>query len=198
MRFVIMADGKGCRWNHYLGHDKHEICIGGETLLKRTVRLLRERMPDSEIIITSHNPALETEGAVRYEPKNNVLEIDRFTEELIADNTCFLYGDVFYSESTVDTVIKNRGEKPLAFFGNEKSISAVLIRDGEVFKKAFYAVREIAASGVMPGCKGWQLYHYYAGLPLEGKAIGDFFIRVENKTQDFNTPEDYERYLREN
>lgn len=198
MKYVIMADGKGSRWNHYMGHEKHEISIGGETLLQRTVRLLRERDADAEVIITSHNPAFEVEGALRYEPKNNVLEIDRFTAELIGDDVCFLYGDVFYAESTLDTVIANRGFLPVAFFGNENSICAVLIRDGDAFSRSFYAVREKAVSGEMPSCKGWQVYHHYAGMPLEGKAIGSCFIPVDNSTRDFNTPEDYKEFTGKN
>ncbi len=198
MKYIIMADGKGSRWNHYMGHEKHEIRIGGETLLQRTVRLLHEKDAEAEVIITSHNPAFEVEGALRYEPKNNVLEIDRFTAELIGDDVCFLYGDVLYAEKTVDTIIRNRGFLPVVFFGNENSVCAVLIRDGEAFKKSFYAVREMAASGKMPSCKGWQVYHHYAGMGLEGREIGPCFIRVDNSTRDFNSPEDYHEFLSKN
>ena len=42
MRYVIMADGKGSRWNDFMGHKKHNISISGETLLERTVRLVRK------------------------------------------------------------------------------------------------------------------------------------------------------------
>ncbi len=51
MRYVIMADGKGSRWNNFLGHDKQEIRIDGETLLERTVRLVHENDPDAALII---------------------------------------------------------------------------------------------------------------------------------------------------
>ena len=92
MKYIIMADGKGTRWGNYQDIPKHLIQIGGETLLGRTVRLLNEKDPGCEVVITSHDERYEFEGARRYEPKNNRLEIDRFTEELIADNICFLYG----------------------------------------------------------------------------------------------------------
>lgn len=198
MRYVIMADGKGSRWHHYMGHEKHEISIDGETLLQRTVRLIRERDAEAEVIITSHNPAFEVESALRYEPKNNVYEIDRFTEELIGDDVCFLYGDVFYTEKTLDTIVRNRGFLPMVFFGGEKSICAVLARDGDALMRSYLAVRAKAESGELPDGKGWQLYHQYAGMPLEGKAIGASFIRVDNSTQDFNSPEDYAEFLRKN
>ena len=96
MRYVIMADGKGSRWNNFMGHKKHDISVSGETLLERTVRLVHKFDDAAEIIITSHDESISIPGAVRYEPKNNVLEIDRFTAELIGDDMCFLYGDVRY------------------------------------------------------------------------------------------------------
>ena len=197
MRYVIMADGKGSRWHHYMGREKHEIAVGGETLLQRTVRLIRSKDPTAEVIITSHNPAYEVEGSTRYEPKNNIFEIDRFTAELIDDDVCFLYGDVFYSDETLDSVILNRGYLPVVFFGGENSICAVLIRDGEAFRRSFLAVRALAESGEMPGSKGWQVYHHFAGMPLEGRKIGEYFIRVDNSTRDFNSPEDYSEFLAE-
>ena len=102
MKYIIMADGKGTRWQNYNDIPKHLIEIGGETLLGRTVRLLKEGDPDGQVIITSHDSRYELPGAQRYEPKNNHLEIDRFTEELIEDQICFLYGDTFYSESAME------------------------------------------------------------------------------------------------
>lgn len=85
------------------------------------MRLVHKFDDAAEIIITSHDESVSIPGAVRYEPKNNVLEIDRFTAELIGDDMCFLYGDVLYSESAVKSVISHRGEKPLLFFGSKRA-----------------------------------------------------------------------------
>ncbi len=191
MKYVIMADGKGSRWNNFLGCDKHEIRIGAETLLERTVRLLHEADPEAEIIITSHNAELSIKGAVRYEPKNNVLEIDRFTSELICDNMCFLYGDVLYSEASVKTIVDNFGREPVLFCGSEKSICAVLVKDGELFRSLYLEIRRRFLEGEITECKGWQVYHLYAGLPLESREIGSGFVFADSFTRDFNSPEDY-------
>ena len=195
MKYIIMADGKGSRWNNYMGLDKHCISIGGETLMERTVRLLHENEPDAEVIITSHNEELSIKGALRYEPLNNVLEIDRFTSELIADDVCFLYGDVFYAEETLHRVVYDKSTERVLFFGNEKSICAVLVRDGEYFSSLADEVRSRYLKGELTQCKGWQVYHLHAQLPLEGKEIGEHFIRVTNLTCDFNSPEDYDRFV---
>lgn len=195
MDYIIMADGKGSRWNGYLGHSKHEICVGGETLIERTVRLIRENDPSAGITVTSHDPSLKTAGAERYEPKNNVLEIDRFTAELIRDNICFLYGDVLYSDEAMRRICTDESKEPLLFFGSEKSICAVLIRDGGAFSRCFEAVRKMFVDGLLTECKGWQVYRYYAGLPLDGREIGRHFVFVPDSTRDFNSPEDYDGFL---
>lgn len=195
MRYVIMADGKGSRWNNFMGHGKHEISIGGETLLERTVRLLHLYDAGAEVIITSHNENINIEGAVRYEPKNNVLEVDRFTAELIGDDMCFLYGDVYYSEDAIRTVTDNAGRDDLLFVGSAKSICAVLVKDGELFRRCYEGIRNMYLNGEISECKGWQVYHMYAGLPLESREIGKGYLVVDSFTRDFNSPQDYMEFI---
>lgn len=72
-----MADGKGMRWNNYLGIPKRLAQIDDEKIISRIVRQLDKICSgDWEIIITSHDSRYEFEGSVRYEPLNNHYEID--------------------------------------------------------------------------------------------------------------------------
>lgn len=192
MKYIIMADGKGTRWGNYQDKPKHLIEIGGETLLGRTVRLLKENDPKSEVIITSHDSRYEFDGAVRYEPKNNHLEIDRFTEELIADDVCFLYGDTYYAEEAIETITGTPAQDIL-FFGNERTIVAVKVADGRLFKKHVDTVRQLFLEGKIKKCIGWQVYGSLMGLPLDEKRIADKFVLLRDDTEDFNSPEDYNR-----
>ena len=189
MKYIIMADRKGSRWNNYKDIPKHFIEIGGETLLKRTVRLLKEADPVCEVIITSHDPRYQVEGARRYEPKNNVLEIDRFTAELIEDNVCFLYGDTYYAESAIHSIVETQAED-LLFFGNEKSIVAIKVRKAELFSYHVNRVRNLFLQGKIKKCIGWQVYQSFLGLPFDEKRIAEKYICVEDGTRDFNSPED--------
>lgn len=191
MKYIIMCDGKGTRWNNYKNIKKHFIPIDGEPLLKRTVRCFREKDPNCEIIITSHDCNYDLEGATRYEPKHNVLEIDRFTHELIEDDICFLYGDTYYPDESIDLIINNDTDKIL-FFGNEKSIVAIKVKDGELFKNHVLNVRDLFLRGKIMGCKGWQVYQSFQGLEFDKKVIAGNFIRVNENTIDFNTPTEYE------
>ena len=189
MKYIIMADGKGTRWQNYNDIPKHFIEIGGETLLGRTVRLLNEGDKDADVIITSHDPRYDVPGARRYEPLNNHLEIDRFTEELIEDNVCFLYGDTYYSQEAMDTILQT-GTDEMIFFGNERSIVAIKVKDGELFRSHVDNVRRLFLEGKIEKCIGWQVYQSFTGLPFGEKKIGPSYIVLEDGTEDFNSPED--------
>jgi choline kinase len=191
MKYIIMADGKGSRWNNYKNIPKHLVEVEGEVLLERTVRLINELDPSSKVIITSHDKRYEFEGSTRYEPKNNILEIDRFTYELIEDNVCFLYGDTYYTEETMEKII-NTDTDELLFFGNNKSIVAIKVKDSKVFKENINKVKELFLKNEIKNCKGWQVYQSYQNLEFDKKQIGDRFVIVDKKTMDYNTPEEYE------
>jgi len=189
MKYIIMADGKGTRWNNYQNIPKHFIEINGETLLARTVRLLKEKDPGCQVFITSHDPRYDIDGATRYEPKNNVLEIDRFTRELIEDDVCFLYGDTYYSDDAMEKIVNMEAEN-LLFFGNEKSIVAVKVNDAGLFVQHLDNVTRLFLAGEIKGCKGWQVYQSFSGLPFDVKQIGEKYIYIEDGTKDYNAPED--------
>ena len=191
-RFVIMADGKGTRWANYMGVPKHLVEIGGEPIIGRTVRLLNE-MTDGkcEVIITSHDKRYEFEGSRRHEPLNNHLEIDRFTQELIEDDTCFLYGDTYYTEESLKLILDSETEDVL-FFGNAKSIVAINVSDSSFFEKHVANVRQLFLDGKIEKCVGWQVYQSITGQDFSKKAeMGDKFVILDAKTTDINTPEEY-------
>ena len=189
MIYVIMADGKGTRWNNYQNIPKHLIQINGETLLARTTRLLHKYDEQCQVYITTHREEYATEGAVLYAPKNNQLEIDRFTEELITDDVCFLYGDTYYSEEAIRQIVETKTEDIL-FFGTIKSIIAVKVKDGELFRSHVDRVRQLFLQGKIEKCIGWQVYQSYQDLPFGEKQIAGKFILIEDWTKDFNSPDD--------
>lgn len=184
LKYIIMADGKGARWNNFGNQSKHLCEIDGESLIERTIRLLRERNID-EIIVTSHDPNYEFNGAKRYEPKNNVEEIDRFTYELITEEVAFLYGDTYYEDKVMDSIV-NMYNDSILFFGNDKSIVAIKVYDYKLFKSIIDEIKEKNIVG-----KGWTVYQMDNNLPLGSHEHRDNFIYVGEKTIDVNTPNEY-------
>lgn len=190
MKYIIMADGKGTRWNNFNNIPKHFIEINGEKIIFRTVRLLNEMDPDCSVTVTSHDPRYDIPGSTRHEPSNNILEIDRFTEELLENDICFLYGDTYYSEDALRLIIGTEADS-LMFFGNSRSIIAVKIKDAAVFKKHFDRIRELFLSGKISRCVGWQIYESFTGGDLESRHINGSFVTIDDSSRDFNSPDDY-------
>lgn len=184
MKYIIMADGKGTRWNNYDNHSKHLCVINGETIIGRTVRLLNE-MGISDVIITSHNPEMEFEGATRYEPKDNNEEIDRFTYEFLDEEVTFLYGDTYYNEDALHKIIETKTDDIL-FFATSTSIVGVKVIDYVQFKQYIDYIKEQQIVG-----KGWTVYQLSNGLPIGSKEPRENLIMVSEETFDIDSPSEY-------
>lgn len=126
---------------------------------------------------------------------NNEYEIDRFTDELIEKDTCFLYGDTYYTESAIAAIVKADTDRIL-FFGNERSIVAVKITDQAEFRYHKERVKKKYIDGEIEQCKGWQVYQSFTGQDLSAKPeIKESFVMIHDRTTDINTPEDYNKMV---
>ena len=192
-RYVIMANGRGMRWGNYLGIPKHLISVDDETLIQRIVRQVRERDPKADVVISSSDPLLETEGARRHAPERNEIELDRFAPELVNDAVTFLYGDTFYTAAAMDKIISSTGA-PMQFYGDARSIVAVEVNDGLTMLAHLHNVRSLFLAGEISACVGWQVYQSYNQLPFGPPAPHDSLYWLGGLTTGFNTPEDFLRF----
>ncbi len=195
MKYVIMADGDMKRWNMTYGIPKHMVKVGDETLLERLVRQVNAVQPDSQIMITSHDSRYEVAGATRYEPKNNRMEIDRFTWELIEDDTCFLYGDTYYTDEAIRTICATKTDE-LHFVGTEESIVALIAHRAELLRCHIQRVKDAFLAGKCQDCRGWQVYQSYTNQPFDHLLIEEHFTKIPNETCGFNEWQDYENFLK--
>ena len=116
-KYIILADSS-------IGFEtpRQLSVICGEPIIKRTIRLLKEN-GIKDIIITSHDPRFDNLGAVRYEPKFNDYNpadpksawLKAFPVELMEEPTCYLFGDVYYSENAIKTIVE-KDNKDILFF----------------------------------------------------------------------------------
>lgn len=198
MKYVIMADGKMERWKKDCDIPKHLVKIGSETLLERLVRQLNdleEKCETSDITITSHDERYKCSNAKLYAPKNNVMEIDRFTWELIEDGVCFLYGDTFYSDEAIRSIATVVTDE-IHFVATQKTIVAVICADAKVMQENIRQVKADYNKGLLKECKGWQLYYNYRDNwchTQERKE--DAFTLIQDETQGFNTLDEYNRFM---
>jgi len=196
MKYIIMSNGAGTRWNNHNNIPKQLIEIEGETLLSRTVRLIKNNNPAAQVIITTKDRRLQTKGAELYAPEQDGLEIDRFTYELIERNVCFLYGDTYYTAKAIKEIVSAQG-KDVLFFGNSDRIFAVKIQDADAMKSHIDKIKKLFKEGKLEACKGWQLYQSFAGLPWGEKTRTDRYVFIDDETCDFNRPRDYKKFMRE-
>lgn len=190
-RYVIMANGSGKRWADYLGIPKQLLVVEGETLLARLARQLRE-LGCEEVVISASDPRLEVPGIRRHSPLRNEIELDRFVPELIVSRTCFLYGDTFYTDAALARIVAAQ-PRGVEFFATTRSIVAVKSGDENALRITLAKVREDFEHGMIPKCRGWELYdaHTNAGCGV----LPAVMTVIYDRTGDVNAPEDAERFL---
>lgn len=191
MKFVIMAAGANKNWNDYLGIPKHMVEVGGEPLIGRTARLLKENGID-DYIITCNNNCYAQFGQT-FEPTRYDCEIDRFEETFLKEPVCFLYGDVFYTPEAIYTIV-NTPTKDILFFGSEGEMFAIKIKNCKHFKKAKAYIKKLYLEGKINRCICWEIYRYLHDLSLNEHIITDDYIKILDGTDDIDFPWDYENF----
>lgn len=194
VRYVIMANGKGSRWGGHLGIPKQLIEFGGESLLARITRQVSELDPGTDVVVSSSDPRHDTRGARRHEPIHNEIELDRFVDELLVDNTCFLYGDTFYTDAALHRIVSSQDE-PLAFFGDTQSVAGISCRDAGIMRHHLRTVRQAYLAGEISNCIGWQVYQSYTGQLHEPLTIGAEYQDLGGQIAGFNSPEDLRKFI---
>ncbi len=151
MKYIIMASGEGKRWNNYLGVPKHLIEINGETLLERTTRLLKENGVN-DFVITGNDERYSKYGKL-VSQSDNECEVDRFEESIVDGSVCYLYGDVYYTDQAIKTIINNK-TNDVEFFGSEFEIFAIKVENLDLFFTNKHHVKEIYLKGKINRCIG--------------------------------------------
>ena len=114
MIYVIMC---GC--NPYEAKPKHLNVVKGETLVERTIRLLRENGVE-EIYISSANDLFDGFGVPRIEHENNMYNGNGFWVDGFFDTgvpTSYLFGDVYYSPDAIIKIV-NKETDDVEFFAS--------------------------------------------------------------------------------
>lgn len=186
MRAIILADGEGKRWGNYGGITKHFALINGVPLIQRTIAQLQNYEVIEDIYITSHNPACDFPGTTRYEPENNIHDIDKIyaNQPIWTDDILFIWGDVCYTDAALDTITSApldsvpHGDptKGFTFFGRYGKSHVLNKPYGEIFaahitdivllKHCVKAVRDYFERGIVERCNTWALYRAMVGMPI--------------------------------
>jgi hypothetical protein len=183
--------------------------IGNETIVERTIRQLKEN-DIKDIIVTSHDKRFDNLEAERYEPKSNSYKgaeqkgcwIDAFTVELITEPIVFLFGDVFYSNDVIKTIVESETDDVLFFCtdiskGKDKRYIkehdeplGYKIVNIERFKEHQSRIRDLYYSGKIERAIAWELYRSLNNLPLDQHKLTQNYIGINDITCDIDNVED--------
>lgn len=212
-RAIIIAAGDGTRWGKYLGIDKHFIEIDGEKLIHRTVRQLRDNGIE-DIWVVGKDKRYEIPGAKFFLPELNEHNdgVDKFlnSKELWIDGrTIVLYGDVYFSEYAMGKIV-NHNHRDWQLFARAFGSRITGCKWGECFAQSFYTEHipehkrnlekavKLWHQGKIRRPSGWQHYRFMIGLPpnrVDEPFVGDRFVNIDDFTDDFDSPDDYDRWM---
>jgi len=210
---IIIAAGEATRWGNHLGVAKHFVPIDGTPILERTVSQLNRH--DIKPYIVANTDEYDLPGARLYKPTHQPLnhDADKFlnSEDLwnTFGRTIVLYGDVFFTDEAMSTIVEHKGED-WVLFGRRGPNRFTGTEAGECFAQSFYpkdlgdhrtALKYIAMlkrNNKIIRCGGWEHYRAMEGLPidpLKGNPKGERFIKIDDWTNDFDFPADYEAFV---
>lgn len=179
--------------------------INGETLLERTIRLLKEN-GIKDILISSNDCQFEKYGTVIYH-ENSYKYSDEKVEGYWIDayyptkEPCiYLHGDVYYSEDAIKKIL-NLNPKVNTFIGNEVAKNKEhknwgepfgwIVVDQETFRKGIEDTKKLQDEGKLE--RGfalcWELYRVLNGLDPNIQDINDdTYLSIDDETIDIDAP----------
>lgn len=204
-KYVIMCGGEYEKFKT----PKHLSVINGERIVDRTIRLLKENGIE-DIVITSNNPMFDSCGVPRLEHTNTYKQINGKQEGYWLDayypfddeqKVCYLYGDVYYSEQAIKTII-NYDNKKITLFGTSAAKNkyhnnwgepfGFKVNDNKRFKNAIKEVKILQDKGRVKRMPvTWELYRYLNGTDINvQKVFEDTYICIDDETMDIDYPDD--------
>lgn len=201
MKYVIMCGGKYDNFQT----PKQLSVVNGETLLERTMRLLKEN-GITDIYISSNNPIfkkygnlLEHENSYKYENgKIYGYWVDAYYP--LNEPCVYLHGDVYYSEDAIKKII-NLNPKVNTFIGNEIAKNKEhknwgepfgwIVVNQEEFKEGIKKTKQLQDEGKLERgfAISWELYRVLNGLDVNKQYILDeTYLSINDETIDIDAP----------
>lgn len=202
MNYIIMCGGKYDTFKK----PKSLSVINGETLLERTIRLLRKNGIEN-IAISATDKIFDNYGVLRLE-HNNTFKVENGKVEgywidayyPTEKPVIYLHGDVYYSESAIKKIIE-LNPKVNTFIGNEIARNPEhknwgepfgwIIVDQNKFRKAIEETKKLQDEGKLERgyALSWELYRVMNGTDPNYMLIDDDnYLSIDDETIDIDSP----------
>ena len=201
MQVIIMCGGV------YDNFEKHKSLsiINGETLLERTIRLLKQNNIDN-YYISSNDDDFKKYGKVlkhtnTYKYENGKIKgywVDAYypTNEPVI----YLHGDVYYSEDAIKKIL-NLNPKVNTMIGNKYALNTEhkkvgepfgwIVINQEEFRKAIDKCKKLQDEGKIDRgyAISWELYEVLNGYDINDFIITeDTYLVIDDETIDIDAP----------
>lgn len=179
--------------------------INGETLLQRTIRLLKEN-GIKNILISSNDCQFEKYGIVIYHENsykyvNGKVEGYWIDAYYPTDKPCiYLHGDVYYTEDAIKKIL-NLKPSVNTFIGNEIARNkehknwgepfGYIVVNQEEFRKGIEKTKKLQDEGKLERgyAISWELYRVLNGLDPNKQYINDnTYLSINDETIDVDEP----------
>ena len=203
MKYIIMCGGTYTAWST----PRQLIEVGGEPVVARTIRLLRE-VGVSDIAISSNNEVFEQFGVpvLRHENSYQAAGYNDFTGYWCdafypaEEPVCYIFGDVVFSPDAIRTIVETDTDD-IMFFGSSPPFApeyrkrwaepfALKVADPEHLKRAVKEVKRLDAEGrfnrkpIM-----WELWNVILGRDLNSIDYKSY-VAINDYTCDIDYKED--------
>ena len=178
--------------------------INGERLVDRTIRLLKENGID-KIYVSSNDSRFDSCDVPRLEHNNTYKVKDGIQEGYWldafypyfkpSDKVCFMFGDVYYTEEAIRTIVGFKCTKNTLFgtsdAKNEQHQNwgepfAYKVVDYAEFMRGVWVVKEMQDKGLtkrMPIV--WELYRFLNGLDVNiQQVLDETYVCIDDGTMD--------------
>ena len=215
---LILCGGEASRWKSHLGvKQKHLIPVENEILLTRTLGQVLKYSPKKVTVLVKPGEesifkpycqkgvGIETISApVDFEtPAWKYLSSENFWNRKGA--TISLLGDVWFTDIAIQQIFNENSENWLAF-GRSSPSELTGCPYGEIFAHKFTNVEKHTRSLKLldklyrlklcnANASGWALSQIISNEDPNIQTVGKNFVEINDFTDDFDFPEDYERWI---
>lgn len=187
MKIFILCAGKQTRWTG--SEPKQLLSVNGEPIIERTLRLAEDAF------IVSHRKEFKRFGnVIRPSFKRSTCETLLSCSKHFTERNIILLGDVYYTEESIDTILKYDGD--LQFFSDGQDIFGISFNS--VSMPTFLTALKIALRSGSNNGRLWEAYRGIFGIdtfPMFEGCGQPCITYIGDETQDFDTEEDYNNYL---
>jgi hypothetical protein len=203
MKYILMCGGKYRKWEV----PRHLTVIDGETIIGRTIRLLREE-GITDIAISTDNPVFEQFG-VPLLKHNNTYEANGYNDWTghwvdafypTNNPACYIFGDVFFSLEAIKTIV-NTPTDDIEFFASAPPFAAdypkksaepfaLKVRDQAMLHDAIKRVKRLYSTGAFKRKPiMWELWQVIKDTPINQIDYTNYTV-INDYTCDIDDPEE--------